>query len=256
MTLITARSFEPRMIANCALWLDGSDLSTLGNTSTAAGGTSNNGPVKYWGDKSGNGRNAVNAGADSVCPTRTDASLGGRTILGFDGGDSLTGDWALTLTAETVFVVFKYATTSANFGRLFTQSTGATVDDFAITGHYIPLLRSGTSNAIASWSASAMRAPVAINTATWYVAQSRHSGIAINNRIGLGSYTTASGLSSLTLNTTFSNYRVGHGILNNTTTPAHWADAIAEVIVYSRSLSDAESDRIVRYLGSKWSVTL
>lgn len=240
------------MIANCALWLDGSDLSTLGNTSTAAGGTSNNGPVKFWGDKSGNGRNAINAGADSVCPTRTDASLGGRTILGFDGGDSLTGDWALTLTAETVFVVFKYATTANNFGRLFTQIISGQLNDFVGANHHIPLLRNGTNNSVGSYAGSAMRATIAINTATWYVGQSRHTGSAVNNRIGLGSYATAS---SLTLNTTFTSYRVGHAILADATA-AFWADAIAEVIVYSRSLSDAESDRIVRYLGSKWSLTL
>lgn len=253
MTLITARSFEPRMIANCALWLDGSDISTLGNTSTAAGGTSNNGPVKFWGDKSGNGRNAINAGADSVCPTRTDASQNGRTILGFDGGDSLTGDWALTLTAETVFAVFKYATTASNFGRVFTQIMALQIDDFVGTNHYIPMLRNGTGNSFGSYAGSAMRGTVNINTATWYVGQSRHSGSAINNRIGLNAYATAS---SLTLNTTFTSYRVGHGILNNTATAAHWADAIAEVVVYSRSLSDDEADRVVRYLARKWAITI
>lgn len=252
MTLITARSFEPRMIANCALWLDGSDISTLGNTSTAAGGTSNNGPVKFWGDKSGNGRNAINAGADSVCPTRTDASQNGRTILGFDGGDSLTGDWALTLTAETVFAVFKYATTTNNFGRLFTQMMSGQSQDFTGTNHYIPMLRNGTNNSFGSWAGSAMRASVSISAATWYIGQSRHSGSAINNRIGLNSYTTAS---SLTLNTTFTTYRVGHAILSDATA-AYWADAVAEVIVYSRSLSDDESDRVVRYLARKWAITV
>lgn len=99
-----ATGFNPRSIAGLQFWLDGSDAATLGNTSAGPGGATNNGPVKYWGDKSGLGRHVTQTGADSVSPTLLTAARNGRSALSFDGGDELRGAMASLSQPYTIYV--------------------------------------------------------------------------------------------------------------------------------------------------------
>jgi hypothetical protein len=241
--------FNFRAISGLSLWLDASDRRTLGSTSTSSGGAVNNGPVRWWGDKSGNGRQAVQSGADSVCPTLFVSDRNNRSTLGFDGGDFLGGQFDITLTQQTTFAVAKLSSVAQAFARLFTQSDAG--NDFNNTGHYIPILRNDSGNALASWSVSAIRASQAITADAWFVFCSRHTGSVINNSVNGGSESSAS---PLTLNKTFTRYRVGQEIA--TTASAHWADRIAEVLVYNRSVSSDERQTVTRALGDKWGITV
>ncbi len=240
--------FNPRSIPDLALWLDGADAGSMGNTPAGVGGASNNGPVKYWADKSGSGRHATNAGADSVCPTLLAGTVNGRSALRFDGGDFITGNQAWTVTTQTTFVVARMVAGSAEFARLFTQSDAG--DDWQNAGHYIPLVRSSSALAIASWAAGVLRASMQISFGEWFVACSRHTGSRITNSLNGGLNIVADGQS---LNKTFTRYRVG----DTAGTPsATLVGAVAEVLVFTRSLSDIEKRAIDRYLGSKWGITV
>lgn len=245
------RAFSPRSLSGLALWLDANDTASLGNTSTGAGGVSNNGPVKYWGDKSGSARNATNSGADSVCPTFLQSSQNGRPAISFDGDDVLDGALSLTLTAEAVFVVGLLSGGTAG-ARFFTQSDSGA--DFSTTGHYIPVLdrtSAGDAAQLRPWSsyaASGFRAAVTDSQNTMLVMASRHSGSQISNSTNGGAASTY----SHTLNKAFTRYRIGQdfsgtGVL---------AGRICEVIVYSRNVTDAEFTSVLRYLGSKWGITV
>lgn len=85
-----ASSFDPRTIGGLELWMDGSDATSMGTTSSAVGGVTNNSPVKYWRDKVKT-YSMSQTGADSVSPTFLTSAFGGRGGLYFDGGDHLVG---------------------------------------------------------------------------------------------------------------------------------------------------------------------
>jgi hypothetical protein len=74
-----------------ALWIDGSDASTLYDSVTGGNLVSPNGAVARAEDKSGNGRHATQATLAAM-PTRLSNQQGGLSALGFDGGDMLISD--------------------------------------------------------------------------------------------------------------------------------------------------------------------
>lgn len=73
------RLWSPAQITT-ALWLDANDSSTI---------TLNGSTVSQWNDKSGNGRNVIQATAGSQ-PTYIASGLNNKPVLSFDGGDLLT----------------------------------------------------------------------------------------------------------------------------------------------------------------------
>lgn len=243
-----ASGFNPKSISGLQLWLDVADSTTLGNTSTGPGGATNNGPVKYVADKSGNGRHATNGGADSVCPTLFTNALNGYSVLGFDGGDFAGGVFSLTVTQQTVFVVCRMSAAAAAFGRLYTQSDAG--NDYNTSGAYIPLLRYPGGTQLCSFAAGAARAPVYITADAWVIANSLHTGSEIQNRVNNGTASTYAN----TLNKAFTQYRVG--ATAPTVDSAAWQDRVAEVLVYDRALSAKERTAVAKYLGGKWNITV
>lgn len=79
-----------------SVWLDAADTSTI---------TLNGATVSQWSDKSGNGRNAVQATAASQ-PTYTANSLNGKTSLYFDGTDDGMSAAVPANTFPTVYEVY------------------------------------------------------------------------------------------------------------------------------------------------------
>jgi hypothetical protein len=243
----TPTGFNPRRIAGLAGWWDFSDAATLGSAATGPGGVSNNGPIKYAGDKSGNGRHMVQSGADSAAPTFLTAGQNGRTVAGFDGGDSMTLDSTITLTGQTVFAVARLTSAASDTCRLFSQSDAG--NDFNTTGHYIPLTRNGSTAAIASYATGAIRSSVAVTYDEWFLVSSRHTGSQIQNSIN-GS---AGAAFSHTLNKEFTRFALGD---SQPSFAVRWRDRMAEILFFSRSLSDAEMNKVARWLGTKWGIAV
>lgn len=243
-----ATGFNPKSISGLIGWWDFSDASTLGPTSSGTGTVSNNGPIKYVADKSGASAAMIQTGADSVSPTYLAAAQNGLGVAGFDGGDRLLSTFTRTYTAQTVFAVARM--TSANsFGRLFTQSDAG--NDFSTSGLYVPLMRDGANQALCSnGNDTVSRAIVAITYDTWFVACNRHTGSQIQNRINNGS----SSVHSHTLNKTFTRSSIGDSL--DPGFGATWRDRVAEVLVFSRSLTDSEMNAVARWLGKKWNITV
>lgn len=248
-----AGGFNPRTISGLFGWWDFSDVSTLGPTNSGTGTVSNNGPVKYVADKSGNGRHMTNAGADSVSPTYLEAAQNSRSVLGFDGGDDLQALSSLTFTAQTVFMVLRMASGAASNSRAFSQAIVST-EDFSGSGHHIPIQRNSNLNSIGSYSNGGNRAVVSVSTGTWVLFMCQHTGSEIQNRLNNGTAQTY----AHTLNTTFASYRIGGGARSNTALGglAPWQDRIAETLVYSTSLSESERNAVARWLGTKWGITV
>lgn len=245
-----ASGFDPRDIAGLELFLDASDEETLGPTSAWPGQLVNGGAVKHWRDKSGFNRHATQTGADSAAPTFAPASLNGRTTLTFGGSAWMGGRYTgrETYTAQTFFFVARMSSSAslAFYARLFGQASEISYD-YQTTGHYIPALRVQTTGNLASFASSLERAIVTPTLDRWFVFSSRHTGAQIQNSLNNAAQLTY----SHTLNATFTRYFIATDQLT-----AYWRDGIAEILMYSRSLTDTERAAVTAYLGSKWGITL
>ena len=240
------RTFNPSRISNLDLWLDAADGDTLFDATSGGNFVSTNGfAVKRWEDKSGNGTHATEA---TNAPTLLTDSKNRLSTLNFNASKYISCSFtSKTFTQQTVFLVLQFSTSTASFGRAFTQTVSGS-QDFAISGHYIPLLRNSTTNEIGSYANGAPQSTVAAVNQVWYIARARHSGsaltVSLNGSSGINT--------SHTLNRNFDLYRIGaHNIGGDT---AYWNSIISEVIVYTRNLTDSESNLVINYLNSKWAI--
>ena len=261
-----ASGFNPRSVSGLTLWLDAADSATMGPTSSGPGAVTNNGPVKYWGDKSGAGKNVINSGADSVCPSFLSNYYLGRSGLSFDGGDFLQSTSAgLQIAPATIFAAIEETTRVAYAGVVIAApSTG---DDFSQNGAAILTVHDN---------------PVGTEPVT-YVSRSPSPGSAASTelRAGQGSYLTALGKRILCASATSSTALMRVDGLQGTTDTAHEASGtsagiviggrylggavnagfrfngrILEVLHYNAALSSANIALVERYLANKWGMTL
>ena len=232
------------------LWLDAADGDTLFDATSGGNLVSTNGSaVKRWEDKSGNSKHATEA---TAAPILAVAEKNGFNALNFATIKYLTCTFSSkTFTAQTIFVVLKFSTSTPSFGRAFTQSI-VNDNDYLISGHYIPLLRNATNNQISSYAGAGSRSLVSATNATWYIARARHSGSALTVKLNASEGSSY----SHTLNRSFSVYRIGASYLGPSggIDQSLWNSLISEVIVYDKSLTDSESDLVSNYLNSKWAV--
>lgn len=242
-----ARGFNPRSIANLALWLDASDSSTI-TTDTG---------VSVWADKSGNGRNATQSTGNNQ-PTRT-VTINGRLALTFDGTNDSLNFSAVSRTNETMLVVARQrdaAADTANTNRYGTllgaaaTSRGHTMRsqygstpanfqfDTVFNGFNI-----GTNRATQTFvgaRAGDTLGDVPLNVYT--VVRSASTGIAqfINNQAG-GTATTSEAQAL---------DRIGVG-----GTSSYWIGEICEILLYSRAITAAERTLATGYLIQRWGIT-
>lgn len=105
-------------VIQTALWLDANDTSTI---------TLNGSTVSQWNDKSGNGRNAVQATAANQPVYGT---TNGRVGLAFDGADSLVCASNIQIVGGlTAFMVSAFRTTTFGFTRQFSQFDGPSANN-------------------------------------------------------------------------------------------------------------------------------
>jgi hypothetical protein len=223
-----ASGFNPKRISGLAVWMDPADESTV---------TLNGSTVSEVKDKSGNNRHLVQATAAQQ-PTYA-ATLNGRKVLTGDGARFLEAAFAYTATAQTWFAVARRD--SGNNTRIVTQLSGGS--DIPSGTVYIPLYV--PSGGVSSFTGSAV-ATVANTITSAAVCISRHTGSAITNRVN-GVNSSAANHS---LNRSFDAVRVlGH------TTTSGFIGIIAEVLLYSRHLSDTEVSAVENYLKTRWGFT-
>jgi hypothetical protein len=106
----TASAFDPLDIPGLALWLDANDASTLfqaSNGTTPA--TADADPVGYWGDKSGNGRHAIQATAGNKPALKLGAKNGKAGVRFVTDSDFLTTTFAIPQPSTYWIVVVKTA---------------------------------------------------------------------------------------------------------------------------------------------------
>lgn len=221
-----------------ALWLDADDSSTI---------TTVSGAVSEWRDKSGNLRHATQAMAGNR-PLLVTGGLNGTDVVRFDGSDWLDCTTNLTLTAQHLFIVFKYNTSSGSFVRPFTYSDAGF--DYNNTGHYIPIVENNNNSILYSYFSGQFQSGLSMTNGEIVMWENLHTGSQVSN------YKNGRAMSSVvsnnTLNKTFTRYRIA-GAIDDTTTNNLDGD-ISQIIIFPRVLTQAEREQMEGYLA--WSTGL
>jgi hypothetical protein len=114
-------AFDPLSIANCKLWLDASDTSTISLSGSE---------VTQWNDKSGNSKN-VTQSTSARRPSSGLNTINSKNVITFGGDDllqaSTASDWAFLHNSggSTVFAVSISDNTAAAEFPIFATSTGS-----------------------------------------------------------------------------------------------------------------------------------
>ena len=233
-----ASGFNPKSISGLAAWWDASDASTI---------TTVSGVVSQWNDKSGNSLNATQTTANNR-PSNSTETLNGRAVMTFADNDffSFTGT---ARTDETLFCVGRanvapsgavrtnifVGDNASGFGlSVVTKNDGATGTVEINLGGFT----TGTTRAAFTIASGAPYGPGVLSC----VRSSAAGGILRSDGTQRATCTTSN---SFTLS------RIG-GV--GTASPLY--GYIAEILIYSRALTTSESQRVERYLGKKWGITV
>ena len=233
-----ASGFNPKSISGLALWLDASAPGSLfQDTSAATAATANPNPVGYWKDLSGNGKNATQGTANNR-PIISPAFRNGRTVLRFDGINSLDADFLeFTATAvQTVFAVCYVNTAAGSLNSLIGNSSGS--PDIRRDSNTTPSTRwrgLGAETNVDDFTnpAGSQFRVNGVSTSsvaeqTWHLATAiRGTGTAQVNQIARSLFSARS-----------------------------FGGDIAEFVCYDRALTNSERDRVERALGKKWGLTI
>jgi hypothetical protein len=247
----TPTGFDPRRIANLGIWLDATVDSSL---------TFNGNTVSEWRDLSGNGRHFAQTTAGNQ-PNGVNVTQNGRRALQFSGGQAMNGNAATLNTIRnapgaTAVGVFKFNSTgvngvvvnfgiatAANVGRFqIGQNSGVggtyaggrrlDADSFAsafYADNTNARVQSGVLDYANSdafiWENGALKASNTSFQTNGNSQDANHAGVVVGSNLA----------------------SAGSLFLNG------W---IGEMLVWPRALTDLERQRVERYLGRKWGITV
>jgi hypothetical protein len=242
--LKTGPSTIPESIGGLQLWLDGSDLTTLYQSSGGSLANSDGDPLGYWIDKSGNGKHATQLSGTNKPSVRLNVK-NGLSVVRMDGVSSRLIESTLSLNAPySIFCVAKRSGGDAT-GRLF--HLGASQDQFLYLGTlgsdgYAWFNGNGTT-----WNSVANTTP----SRTWgsgfhFFGGTNSSGTAVPY---WDTYTQDS------INgTTAQSTGYAFGYLPTLSSIQRFGGDICEFLIYGKLLASSEIGKLSGYLNDKWGV--
>jgi hypothetical protein len=246
-TLRPANNFTPRSISGLALWLDASDASTLfQDVAATTPATATSDPVGAWLDKSGNARHATQSTAGSrplvgavVANGRRGVNFGTTSNAQRIGWLPGSGDqnW------RELIAVGVYDLSASTFADLATVFSGYNTNAGTALG--IGISGEAGANAISLTYGSFL--PESNINATQHVAGTlvRPFPAIASPFVIIGRSTTVNAVAG---------YVVGND--RQFSSGRNWRGRISEVIAFERALTLAERSKILRYLASKYGITL
>lgn len=228
--------FDPKSISGLAAWWDAADSSSL----TLDG----SGNVSSWADKSGNGVTASQGTANNR-PRPTAAALNGKQVLTFDGANDALSFTGTARTDETAVVLLyanlpaagqirqaSYLGNASSHGLIVTvKNDGGSNDVFGYLGGF-------TAPVTLRWTSAG---GVALGPIVTTIVRSAASGGVL--------FVNGTQRATCTTSNSFAMNQIGL----TTSSPSGY---IAEVCIYSRALSASERQRVERYLGAKWGLSV
>jgi hypothetical protein len=240
---------SPPDIEGLGLWYSADDLDGDGVVEGSGEDGLVSGTVSVWADKSGNGRDATQVSTTARPLYVTDGSEAGGVYVSFDGSDDVL-NFSMSSASHTVFIVsidrvqagtwrgkfnMAYAGSGANMRAPFTSYRSTTDTRLCIS--YFDV--SGTNQTVnlspgltQSWHLFTLAKPEGIAKAKGY-----------RNGSFLGETPNAFEQTDPPSTPCY----IGKG-------PGCWNGDIAEVIVYTRGLSDAERNIVGYYLETKYGI--
>jgi hypothetical protein len=242
-------AFSPASISGLQLWLDASDASTLFQNSNGTTAASTDGdPVGYWGDKSPNINNTIQADGTKK-PLLKLATQNGKNSVRFDGiNDNLKALTGGANSNYTLFVVNKKLNATAANYMLF--SMGEEVNGRRRSLWHYPYFSDGYiafNGQNADYSNTNVNLKFVQNVAN--IAQLQRNGQSISLAKNGNSYVTGTASATLVTYTATSIF-VG---TNNGQTEAYNGDYY-EILYYNVLVSDSDRALILSYLNTKWGV--
>ena len=223
----------PASIANCQLWLDANDLSTV---------TVSNGLVTKWADKSGNGDNAT-AGTAPTFATNVNLSGTGRVVR-FNGSNAYL-NVSLSALAGQPYTIIALEVDGNKSGQnsYFIGNTGGSTDQALHMGYY-----NNTTFRLGQWADDLSYNGVYTSTTTPRLWTGK-----LDTTAGRFLYLNGSPVETLgSTNTVSGTLASGHiGAAFDTSSSFYQGD-LAEIAVYNRALSDAERTSVESYFEDKW----
>lgn len=249
-----AESVDSGTLVDLQVWYDGADTSTYVPSAT------DEGSITQWTDKSSYAHNANPIGGATTRPSYENTTLqNGYGYLEFDDNDGLSINpvaWAQGLSGFTVFVVANYSNPSPAPGQrrpLVYSSSG----DFGIvrnhtTGDY-SLYADGTSNIDSSFT---VETSPDTDSVGWHQVSVIYDGTQASNadklKFRANKTDQVLNFNSNTVPTTtdagLTHLYFGTADDGNPS----WTGYIAEVIIFSRTLSATEYANVENYLANKW----
>jgi len=230
--IIQGPPFSPLDISGCALWLDGSDTSSMYDSAVGGSLSVNGGVVGRWQDKSGNNNHATN-GVVANMPKRSDGARNGRTGILFDDTDFVSIYKSLSIGVTTTVFIVKNTKVDQNYIPLYAPPAGAT---------YLLRTVNGDANTIINQNAG---------TPILYINGTLDTGTTLDRLFKVGyNKGVLYSLSSVNF-TTWLNINVsGFGGFYQMTGDMY------DILIYNRVLSTSERQQVERYLSAKWNVPL
>jgi hypothetical protein len=234
----TPTGFNPRRLANLAVWLDASDASTVTTVSNA---------VSQMLDKSGNGFHATQTIANNR-PSYQLAARNGLNVARFDGSNDFLS-LSTTFTQSPFTVIVASVTTTNKFNGLVCERNGNSAGYFGCTiaGVTVAISRLGQAGTNSSLTVT-LNSPAILSWDSPGISSSSvTAGIRRNGQADTQTRTISS------LQTNPNAVSIGAGGEGNID---QYAGDIGEVVIYSRQLSLLEIRRVEAYLAAKWGATL
>jgi len=247
-----ASGFNPRSISGLALWLDAADGSTLFQNSdgtTPAAATSD--PVGYWRDKSGKNRHATQATAGDRPRVAASLTQGLKVVEWYDNGSRMQiATNAVMGNTMSMFAVAKRGPSNwgagggGGYGTILSIGTSTAGPAMRANNGIIGMLGGSNESTFTPSGVLGVTSP-AIFTGTL---NSSDSTLYVN-----GAFVSSAGAAgspsahSATEMGAFSAATGGGGPLRA---------ELAEIITYSRVLTESEKRKVELYLSRKWGIDL
>lgn len=260
-------AFLPTSLPNLGLWLDASDSSTLFqsfNGTTPA--ISQNDPIGYWGDKSGNARNFTitnNTQFNLRRPLLKLATQNGRNTVFFDGVNDVLvrNSFMYNAGAVTIFIA------SRTYASIITPTNRALIGESSSSialDRYCPIF---SRNSLSP--ADTAKLTAFINIGSTQLSPLNQYGVAFNQgvfniitAIDSGSSYTGfvNGVNGGTVaytrppSASFTLAGLGSQITSTGAPSGEMESNMCEVIVYTRALTTSERQTVEGYLQTKWGI--
>jgi hypothetical protein len=239
--------FDPRTVAQCALWLDAADF----NSFTLSPGTTN---ITAWRDKSQNARSFTATNSPVYTANYVNGNSAVKLTASATTNQYFQGSLVNTTNVVTVFCVAIMSSSTANppttYARLFSTNSAGTPADSSSGNIFIGRLdvnfqiyANSSGNGIPP--ASANFATVVANVPFMY-------SLNVNGTVA---YSFFNGSPILALATSAANYSyttLNIGRTSQSSANNLWDGYVCEFLVYNSVLNDQQRQQVEGYLAWKW----